>query len=276
LENLTVICQNSNGHTQRQNTCITINDNAKQKRTKHAKRVSAIKQKSSVSIRDCRIWIDGMQTGILLIDTQKAIIERNVISSIKFSANQGIVIGGTRPQDTHIKDNTINGVKQGIHVGTSNNKTNPQNTPKMAGGVLITGNHIVTSLHFLDRAERHGIFVGNCFSLVIKDNFVELKKEKATKEQNYPAINGIRVFGHYGKRVIIRDNHTEGFDYLLRKRGIKNVTKNYGIFIHYLNRPEIPRWWIVEANVTKHLRIEGLGRLYRTAKMNFADRWKQV
>jgi len=57
--------------------------------------------------------------------------------------------------------------------------------------------------------ERHAIFVGNAASVLITDNRLILQRAGNKAMQS---IEGIRLIGHYGARVIVRGNDLEGFN----------------------------------------------------------------
>ncbi|MBN1875053.1 MAG: hypothetical protein JXA33_12545 [Anaerolineae bacterium] len=120
-------------------------------------------------------------------------------------ASQGIVIGGQTAEDVRILNNTIYGVRQGIHVGQSRSLAQ-----RTAGRVdrterlQITGNTITVLLPLLQFIERHGIFCGNCDSLRIESNYIIVKRYSGT---TYLNIDGIRVFGIIGRQMIVRQNH---------------------------------------------------------------------
>jgi hypothetical protein len=117
---------------------------------------------------------------------------------------QGIVIGGQSAREVRILNNTVTGFLQGIHVGVSHKEQQP-GPPDMADLVSITGNNIGVSIPpDVKREERHGIFVGNCRSLMMENNYVESLGDQI--------IEGIRLVGHFGKRVIVRHNHLVGCD----------------------------------------------------------------
>jgi len=117
---------------------------------------------------------------------------------------QGIVIGGKSAREVRIINNTVTGFLQGIHLGVSH-KEQKRGTPDMAGFVTISGNNIGVNLPAdVRREERHGVFVGNCRSLMIENNYVE-----SLEGQN---IEGIRLFGYFGQRLIVRHNHLVACD----------------------------------------------------------------
>jgi len=120
------------------------------------------------------------------------------------TGSQGIVIGGTTGRDVHIHGNTILGVHQGVHAGVS--RSVPGQQIDQLGTVHITDNEIEVFLAPGVR-ERHGIFVGNCDSLLILNNHVQVQRFPVT--QTLP-IDGVRVFGTLGRMVMVRQNHLAG------------------------------------------------------------------
>gem|GEM_PF-629639 len=121
------------------------------------------------------------------------------------AGSQGIVIGGSSAGDINILNNRIHGVLQGIHVGLSHLGVIPGKHDS-SGIVHIMNNIIDVLLPSFGTRERHGIFVGNCNSLIIEDNFSSVTRTGRTGN-----IDGIRVHGHIGKMMIVRQNHLVGF-----------------------------------------------------------------
>lgn len=121
-------------------------------------------------------------------------------------AAQGIVCGGQKTEEIIIKNNTIEGVLQGIHIGLSHSESKP-GTPDMAGRICMADNRIAVSLPAQTKRERHGIFVGNCGRLFIENNEVRVTR-LGTK--NNVMIEGIRVYGFLGRMMMIRENYLEG------------------------------------------------------------------
>lgn len=146
-------------------------------------------------------------------------------------AGQGIVIGGSNATDVRIFDNTIQDVIQGIHVGLSH-RENQRGTPDRAVTILVRGNTVNCTLPSTATGERHGIFVGNGDSVLIDDNKITLQRTGSTSELH---IEGIRVFGYMGKRMIVRHNHIADF--------------NTGVRFNPLNPlgdPRRPQWLIAD------------------------------
>jgi len=143
-------------------------------------------------------------------------------------AERGIVVAGRTAQDINISNNRIIGVLQGIRVGVSHREAS-RGTPDQAGVITITNNTIGVQVSPLAWRERYGMFVGNCQSLLVNDNHISLKRATGTTRLH---VQGIRVYGNLGKRMIARHNHLEGF--------------TLGIFIKPLNPAAFksPQWFV--------------------------------
>jgi len=124
-------------------------------------------------------------------------------ASTPLPASQGIVIGGQSATEVRIRDNTVVGATQGIHVGLSHHGTGTD----IAVSVSITGNSVHASGSMLLHAHE-GIFVGNCDNLIIEANRVFVAQRRG---QFASEIDGIRVIGRLRSLVIIRHNRITGF-----------------------------------------------------------------
>ncbi len=132
-------------------------------------------------------------------------------------ASQGIVVAGEKAGDIRILNNTIEGVLQSIHVGVSRREIGP-GQPLAARIVIIAGNTIKTFLPAIGVRERYGIFVGNCDSLLVNDNYMNLQRFGGTRL----IIEGLRIYGHFGKRMIARQNHIEDFSVGIHVNALNN------------------------------------------------------
>jgi uncharacterized protein DUF6519 len=112
---------------------------------------------------------------------------------------QAIVLGGALATDVRVTGNTVRDAIQGIHLGVSSGPTDAA-----IGVALIENNTIRVALPTSATRGRHGIFVGNCNSLVIETNFINLVRAPRNAALR---IEGIRLFGVMGRRVIVRHNH---------------------------------------------------------------------
>jgi hypothetical protein len=136
-----------------------------------------------------RLWL----TRILLLDTT--------------AGAQGIVVGGETAAEVRVLNNTVEAMVQGIHVGLSNQKAAPGRVDS-AGRVLVAGNTVAVVLPFGRPRERHGVFVGNCDTLTVEHNYVQLRANPSASS----VIDGVRVFGRLGRFVVVRGNHVVGFN----------------------------------------------------------------
>jgi hypothetical protein len=154
---------------------------------------------------------------------------------------QGITIGGRRGHEIHVLDNTVESSLQGIHIGLSHrsgaNETDDEKHDH-TGGVLVANNTIRVRLpRNTGKMERHGIFVGNCDSLVVENNNIKL--ERLEGAERIP-VDGIRVWGFFGKRVMITKNFVASAD--------ENQKQSFtiGINVHpLLQRPSVAQWLVM-------------------------------
>jgi len=149
------------------------------------------------------------------------------------AGSQGIVVAGSIARDIQVLNNKIWGVLQGIHIGVSH-RAEPSDAHDMAGTVHIRGNNIGIILSPVIR-DRHGIFAGNCDSLIVQDNYARIKRFPVTSEV---PIDGILIYGHLGRMMIVRQNHLVG--------------STVGIRVIPLSGDEGKPQWIVTDNVAPH------------------------
>lgn len=155
------------------------------------------------------------------------------------SASQGIVVGGDTASDVRIINNTIEGAIQGIHVGLSRRVEPPRD--HIASVVTIASNKIsIVLTPDSVKGDRHGIFVGNCKSLMIENNNVTL--ERLTKTERLE-IEGIRVWGVLGDKARVTENHLFSAD------GVKSKSFDTGIHLHPLTARPATALWLVNLNV---------------------------
>jgi hypothetical protein len=147
-------------------------------------------------------------------------------------ASQGIVVGGTLATDVQVTGNTVRDAMQGVHIGLSQSG----GRGIRAGVVTLRDNTIRVSLPTSAARERHAIYVGNCGSLAIEGNVVSLVR--ATRNATL-RVEGIRLFGDMGARVIVRHNHL-------------GPAFAVGIVFAPLNAPLPPRpLWIITENIAE-------------------------
>jgi hypothetical protein len=144
-------------------------------------------------------------------------------SGVRTIGARGIVVGGTVAEDVRITGNTVRDVVQGIHVGVSAHRTrNPGPAAPVsdtAGRVVIDKNTVHIALMPESVVERHGIFVGNSTSLLIEANLVSCEKIGTASRLH---VEGIRVYGFYGRSALVVRNHITGFDFGIRTAAVNN------------------------------------------------------
>jgi len=122
-------------------------------------------------------------------------------------ARQGIVCAGYRADEVRIHGNTLEGVLEGIHVGTSSSKRSHKTY--YADTVSIDRNILSLRRPVEMRRGRTGIFVGNCDHLNIENNRIKVPSFKPAKRDPYHHSWGILVHGHLGRMVLVRQNRTQ-------------------------------------------------------------------
>jgi hypothetical protein len=170
--------------------------------------------------------------------------------------DQGIVIAGQKASELRVLNNTIDRFLKGVHVGFSHRGAT-QDQRDSAESVMISANSITIFLPITLSRERHGILVGNSRSVIIENNRLTLARagkqtpahgrkpvSHLAKDQLVP-IDGIRVFGEVGGRLIVRGNHLEniqagqqGFSVGIRFRPLTIPAENE------------KRLWVVTENAT--------------------------
>jgi hypothetical protein len=156
---------------------------------------------------------------------------------------QGITIGGVIAPEARVLNNTVEGVLQGVHIGLSIRPGQQD----VAGALLVEGNRIHVVLP-PDAAgeDRYGIFVGNCDSLVVENNHLRLQR---LGEAARLRIDGIRVWGAFGKRLIVAQNHVASFTDATEDTPKPQTGFDVGIRVNPLNASQEVRQWVVMWNV---------------------------
>jgi hypothetical protein len=150
---------------------------------------------------------------------------RTAATAVRTLAAQGIVVAGTAAHDVRITGNLVRDTPQGIHVAASARRVrNPGPGAAVfdtTGRVVISNNSVYVTLMPESAVERHGIFVGNCQSLVIEDNHLECEKLGAGVRL---PIDGIRCYGFLGRMTYITRNDMIGFNTGIRIAPLNNLT----------------------------------------------------
>jgi len=144
--------------------------------------------------------------------------------------SQGVVVGGASARDVRILNNNIKGFVQGVHVGLSG-VGDGKNEFESAGTVRVSDNNLEISL-LLGVRDRHGIFIGNCDSLIVENNYVEVIRSNLASDME---IEGIRIYGYFGRMIVVKQNHL--------------VSTNVGVRVVSLNTLENNSLWYVAYNI---------------------------
>jgi hypothetical protein len=123
---------------------------------------------------------------------------------------QGIVIAGIAGEEMRVLNNSIERMNQGIHIGFSQKEqlTPGRETRKHGGSLTISGNRIGFVLPISRQpAATHGIFVGNCDSILVSNNRVQRLGAPDGKTEKVPAIY---LHGAFGRRLLVTQNHIDG------------------------------------------------------------------
>lgn len=141
-------------------------------------------------------------------------------SESRESAGDGLFINrGDRAPDVWIANNRIIGFVQGIHIGTSRQDGDRH---LRSYNAQVVNNTIQLRLPSLAQ-ERHGIFVGHAHTVQIQNNLIEVISPSSREWDSLPPTDGIRLFGVYGPRLQVRQNHCIGVN-----TGIRVQARNAG------------------------------------------------
>jgi hypothetical protein len=171
----------------------------------------------------------------------KAVLDEVLRETVQTAA-QGITVAGTIARDVLISGNTIEAVAQGIHVGVSHADAS-RTEHDDAGRVAIHDNSVHVHAAVGAIRSRHAIFVGNCDSLTVRDNYATLRRFTALEDE---PIEAIRVFGYFGRYINVRDNH---IDALPRGTGKRGGSDRFTVGITVMVRgvpARRPVWRVVE------------------------------
>lgn len=156
-------------------------------------------------------------------------------------ASAGITVGGRIAGDVRILNNIIVDSLRGIHIGQSH--ANVRGTYDFADTVSISGNSIAVSvLPETAKEQRHGIFVGNCKNLIVENNNLTLERVDDTA---HLAVDGTRVWGMLGDRLMITKNYTKSFS-----TGIRVVS--------LMEKPRTSQWvvmWNVSPSTVQSISV---------------------
>jgi hypothetical protein len=116
--------------------------------------------------------------------------------------HQGIVCGGRWTRDADISGNRVHGYMIGIHVGLSHRGATSEQFDQ-ATNVRVKDNDLLLRLPIERSRGLYGLFVGNVRRLELSGNTLE-RATPRTSENRYS--EGVRVWGHLGTFVVLREN----------------------------------------------------------------------
>jgi hypothetical protein len=178
-------------------------------------------------------------------------------------ATQGISVAGqgSTARDIRILNNTIENSLQGVHVGLSH-RDPTRSAHDSAGDITISGNNIKILLTpDASKRERHGIFVGNCASVLVENNNVRL--ERLPEAANFQ-IDGIRLWGRFGHRLLVTQNFVGTFS------GFDSSSFDFGINANSLSSGKpFTSLWLVTMNCvqSKQQSIRVVGGVVQTGNI---------
>jgi hypothetical protein len=123
------------------------------------------------------------------------------------AVGQGIVVAGTRAENTRIAGNVVNDAVEGIHIGVSHADTPAR---EAAGRVLIAENTVNSLIPTTYDRSRHAVYVGSAQSVHVIDTIATLRRNGAQIATASP-VDGIRVHGRLGPFLSIRQTSLDGF-----------------------------------------------------------------
>lgn len=142
--------------------------------------------------------------------------------------SQGLVCGGQRLIDVRVRGNRIRGFFEGIHLGVSE-KAYKGKAPLQAGSIDISDNRVELRIPVEEKAGLCGIFIGNARRITVIGNDLNNVSQSNPKKM---FTHGIRIWGHLGNFVVLRQNST------------RDCT--YGVFVKPLKIPKGRLWRAVD------------------------------
>lgn len=127
---------------------------------------------------------------------------QEVAERFAVTGERGIAVSGTVADEVRLLHNTVTGMVYSLAVALSAS----DRTRYRAGTVLVSGNTVTAPGESATARFGDAIFVGNCSSLVVDDNFVVVDKPDP-EEPPRLSVDGVRIEGELGPRLVVRSNH---------------------------------------------------------------------
>jgi len=141
---------------------------------------------------------------------------------------QGIVVGGARAGTVDIRDNLVEAVVQGIHVGVSHADSPGR---EAADTVLLARNVVHALVPALHDRDRHAVFVGNARSVHVVDTVATLERTGGLLPFLRTPVEGIRIHGELGPFLLVRGSSLSEF--------------RVGVRVVAIGAAPKPRMWLV-------------------------------
>jgi hypothetical protein len=156
---------------------------------------------------------------------------RALVEVLEAVGSDAIVVAGVHAGDVQVRGNTVYGFRRGVHLGLSRRARGGRT---QVAGATIADNTIALKQPALYTKPGHGIFLGNSLSARIEGNRISSWSLPGTTTDFGPKEEGVKVFGHIGTLLLVRDNHVlecdVGIDITAHnwrtKRGLWRVATN--------------------------------------------------
>jgi hypothetical protein len=163
-------------------------------------------------------------------------------ASVVAAMSDAIVISGNYAGDVRILDNAVSGTETGIRVAITAPVTsvfvNTAAPPKEVSvrRARVSGNTVAFAVPAGTKGQHSGVYVGNCASLIIEDNY-------ARQKPNAGSCVGVRVLGKLGKMMRAEGNHALHARIGIEVKPEKPTDKT--------SHPEQGALWILSQNVAE-------------------------
>ncbi len=222
-----------------------------------------------IRVERCTLEGGALQVGLLLVDPSLAVVRDNrvllagVRDDTAFLA-QGIVVGGTHVGTVWILENVVDDAVQGIHVGVSGRAQAARRAglgvriadgglpgppglprpgralpilrlpprPPAAQSVVLDGNAVRLFLPGAYKRDRHAVFVGSAHSISVTRTTATVTRTPAPAGTSPQPVEGLRVWGHFGGFLVVRDTSLSGF--------------NVGVRVEPMDTPSSATWAVTD------------------------------
>ena len=130
---------------------------------------------------------------------------RALVEVLEVVGSDAIVVAGVHAGDVQVRGNTVYGFRRGVHIGLSRRGRGGRT---QVAAATVADNTIALKQPAMYSRAGHGIFLGNSLSARIEGNRISSWSLPGfTRDFFEPRSEGIRVYGHIGALLLVRDNH---------------------------------------------------------------------